>query len=309
VQSPGFVVILYEMIHEARIIPVDGRPHLPSAIRQWNGDSRGRWEGDTLVVETTNYNAKGSIATHEDALGMRGIAQSEALRVVERFRPTDANTLQYQVTIDDPNVYTAPWSVEMPLNRDLQHQIFEYACHEGNYTLPHILDEARNEEQAIKDGSAGTHRWAFVNIQRILTESAKGLVAIAKVQALNQQRIAELEGKKKALQAAEQKLAQSAASGSRLQIGNEIERMKADIERFTEDAQSEVKGLTQELQMEIQREVAPIIQQIATEMKIEMLFSQTNAGLLWSDARLDITRDVILRLDQASSQLPAASSQ
>jgi Skp family chaperone for outer membrane proteins len=300
-QSPGYVVILYEMIHEARIIPVDGRPHLPSGIRQWNGDPRGRWEGETLVVETTNFNSKGSIATNEDALGLRGIPQSEALRVIERFRLVDANTMQYRVTIEDPSVYTSPWTVEMPLNRDPQHQIFEYACHEGNYTLPYILNEARNEEKAVRDGTSGTHRWAFVSIQRILTESAKGLVAIARVQALNQQRISELDGKKKALQAAEQKLAQSTASGPRLQIGSEIERMKADIARFTQDAQSEVKGLTQELQMEIQREVSPIIQQIATDMKIEMLFSQTNAGLLWSDARLDITRDVILRFDQMAS--------
>ena len=111
-------MIFYEMIHEARIIPLDGRPHLPPSIRQWNGDSVGRWEGNTLVVETTNFNGKGWIATSAAAGRIRGIPQSEALHVVERFTRVDADTINYEVTIDDPNAYTSPWTVAIPLNRD-----------------------------------------------------------------------------------------------------------------------------------------------------------------------------------------------
>jgi hypothetical protein len=148
IQGAGVVVILYEMIHEARVIPLDGRPHLPSAIRLWNGDPRGRWEGNTLVVETTNYNDKGSIATNIATQAMRGIPQSEELRVVERFTPSDPNTIQYEVTIEDPQVYTRPWTVAMPLNRDSKYQMFEYACHEGNYALPNTLSGARAKEKA-----------------------------------------------------------------------------------------------------------------------------------------------------------------
>jgi hypothetical protein len=147
VQSPGYVTILYEMIHEARIIPLDGRPHLPSRIRLWNGDSRGRWDGNTLVVDTTNYNDKGSIATNIATAGIRGITQSEDLHVVERFTLVDANTIQYEVTIDDPKVYMSPWKVALPLNRDESYQIFEYACHEGNYGLINSLSAGRAEEK------------------------------------------------------------------------------------------------------------------------------------------------------------------
>ena len=111
VQAPGYVMIHYEMIHEARIIPIDGRPHLPDQVRSWNGDPRGRWDGHTLVVETTNYNAKGWIATQAAAGRVKGVPQTESLRVVERFTPIDANTIDYQVTIDDPAMYTRPWTV------------------------------------------------------------------------------------------------------------------------------------------------------------------------------------------------------
>jgi hypothetical protein len=148
VQAPGVVVIRYEMIHEARIIPVDGRPHLPSSIRLWNGDSRGHWEGNTLVVDITNYNDKSSIATNIASQAMRGIGQSEQLHVVERFTIVDANTINYEVTIDDPKIYTRPWKIAMPIHRDPQYQIFEYACHEGNYGLPNTLSGARAQDKA-----------------------------------------------------------------------------------------------------------------------------------------------------------------
>ena len=139
VQTAGAVVIHSEMIHEARVIPLDGRPHLSPHIRSWEGDSRGRWEGDTLVVDTTNFNGKGWIATNAAAGWLRGIPQSEACHIVERFTRVDANTIQYRATIDDPNVFTSPWTVAFPLNRDDRYQLFEYACHEGNHALENML--------------------------------------------------------------------------------------------------------------------------------------------------------------------------
>jgi hypothetical protein len=149
-QIPGYVVIFYEMIHETRIIPLDGRPHLGKNIRQWNGDSRGRWEGNTLVIETTNYNDKGSIATSAATGRIRGIPQSEALHVVERFTPVDANRINYDVTITDPNVYTSSWTVALPLNRDPNYQMFEYACHEGNISIAAELSGGRAQDQVAE---------------------------------------------------------------------------------------------------------------------------------------------------------------
>ena len=146
-QAPGYVVLFYEMIHEARIIPLDG-PHLPDAIRQWNGDPRGRWEGDTLVVETTNYNDKGTIGTNIATRAIRGLPQTEALRLVERFTPSGPDTIDYEVTIDDPGSFTRTWTVAMPLNRDPTYQIYEYACHEGNYGLVNSLSAGRAEDAA-----------------------------------------------------------------------------------------------------------------------------------------------------------------
>jgi hypothetical protein len=147
VQSPGYVMIHYEMIHEARIIPIDGRPHLPAQVRSWNGDPRGRWDGNTLVVETTNYNAKGWIATSAAGGRIKGVPQTESLRVVERFTPIDANTIDYQVTIEDPAMYTRPWTVAIPLHRDPTYRIYEYACHEGNRAVENVLRGARAEER------------------------------------------------------------------------------------------------------------------------------------------------------------------
>jgi hypothetical protein len=147
VQTPGFVVIVYEMLHESRIIPLDGRPHVGRNIRLWNGDPRGHWDGNTLIVETTNYNDKGSIATSAATGRIRGLPQSEALHVTERFTRIDAKTINYEVTIDDPNVYGKPWKVALPLNRDPDYQIYEYACHEGNYAMGGILRGARAQEK------------------------------------------------------------------------------------------------------------------------------------------------------------------
>jgi hypothetical protein len=149
-QTPGYVVIFSEMIHEVRAIPLDGRQHLPPSIRQWNGDSIGHWEGDTLVVDTTNYNGKGMIATSAATARIRGIHESEALHVVERFKRVDVNTISYEATIDDPNMFSAPWRVSMPLTRDANYLIYEYACHEGNYAMEDILRAGREKERVSK---------------------------------------------------------------------------------------------------------------------------------------------------------------
>ena len=149
-QSPGYVAIVYEMIHEARIIPLDGRPHLGPSFRLWNGDSRGHWEGNTLVVDITGYNDKGTVATNVATQRVRAIPQSEALHVVERFTRVDENTINYDVVVDDPRVFTSPWKVAMPLNREPDYQLFEYACHEGNHAIPNTLSAGRTRDQAAR---------------------------------------------------------------------------------------------------------------------------------------------------------------
>jgi hypothetical protein len=141
VQSPTTVVVTTEMIHDTRLIPVDRRPRLPSTVPQWLGDSRARWEGDTLVVETTNYKPRSFMSV-----------SSEQLHVVERFSRTGPEILKYEITIDDPGTWTKPWSLMIPL-RHVTHPLYEYACHEGNYGLAGILAGARVEEQAAGSGS------------------------------------------------------------------------------------------------------------------------------------------------------------
>ena len=140
VQNANSVVVVTEMIHDARVIPLDGSPHPPSAVRQWLGDSRGHWEGDTLVVDTTNYKPR----------SFRSIS-SEKLHVMERFSRTGPENLKYEITIDDPGTWTKPWSLTIPLGRSSD-PLYEYACHEGNYGLAGILAGARAEEQVA--GSA-----------------------------------------------------------------------------------------------------------------------------------------------------------
>jgi hypothetical protein len=140
VQSPDSVAIRYEMIHETRVIPLDGRPHVSPRIREYLGDARARWDGNTLVVESTNFTDK----TH---MGYNNRYNSEKYKLVERFTPVGPNTLQWQVTIDDPDTWTKPWTFTMPLTRDDSQQVFEYGCHEGNLGLEHILSAARAEER------------------------------------------------------------------------------------------------------------------------------------------------------------------
>lgn len=147
-QSDDYVVIVLEMIHDARVIPLDGRPHLPGTVRQWLGNSRGHWEGDTLVIETTNFTGKTTVS----GVG-RNLTLSKDARVVERLRRADDNTLLYQFTVDDPNTWTRPWSGEYPLTR-IDGPIFEYACHEGNYGLPNTLSGARAQEREAAQRAA-----------------------------------------------------------------------------------------------------------------------------------------------------------
>jgi hypothetical protein len=134
-QTPTAVVLLTEMIHDARVIRMDGSPHPPSTVHQWLGDSVGHWEGDTLVVDTTNYKSR----------AFRTVS-SEKLHVTERFTRTGPETLKYEITIDDPGTWTKPWSLMIPLSR-ASDPYLEYACHEGNYGLAGVLAGARAEEQ------------------------------------------------------------------------------------------------------------------------------------------------------------------
>ena len=139
-QTPDYIVLVVEMIHDARVIPLDGRPRVSPRIRQWLGDSRGRWEGDTLVIETTHFN---------DKIRRRGgtvFGGDTRLRVVERLTRIDADTIDYQVTVTDPTIWTAPWTASIPMNRRTEGTLFEYACHEGNYGLRNILTGARARE-------------------------------------------------------------------------------------------------------------------------------------------------------------------
>ena len=153
VQTPTYVVIVSEMIHEARIIPIDGRPHVDPNVRLWTGDSRGHWEGPTLVVDTTNFNGRGWITTHAGSGRLRGVPHSEALHLVEHFTRVGADTISYDMTVEDPNVYATPWKFSMPLTRDESYQMFEYACHEGNQAIELILRGARAQERAGAEGT------------------------------------------------------------------------------------------------------------------------------------------------------------
>jgi hypothetical protein len=142
-QSPNAVTITYEMVHDTHVIPLGGRPHVNSSIRQYLGDARGHWEGNTLVVETTNFTAE---------TPYRG--SSRYLKLVERFTPLGPDTLEWSVTFDDPHTWTRPWTFTMNLTHDESQPPFEYACHEGNYGLRNVLSAARAEEAAHPKGSA-----------------------------------------------------------------------------------------------------------------------------------------------------------
>ena len=146
-QTPDYVVILNEMIHDARIVPLDGRPPVDARLRQWMGDARGRWEGDTLVVETTNFSSSRDMTRGVNIwryTNPRGAVATS--RVVERFSRLDDGTVRYEFTVDDPGTWTRPWSATFPLVA-IDGELFEYACHEGNYSAANILAGARADEQ------------------------------------------------------------------------------------------------------------------------------------------------------------------
>ena len=143
VQGPGYVAILSEMNHDVRLIPLDRRPHLADGMAQWKGNSRGRWEGDTLVVDTSSFRFNDQ---SRFGVGYLSGLTDQNLHVVERLQRMDANTILYQATVDDPTVYTKPWSVEISLSKRNE-PIFEYACHEGNYGMFGILSGARAQER------------------------------------------------------------------------------------------------------------------------------------------------------------------
>ncbi len=138
-QAKGVVALRTEMIHETRLIPLDGRPHSSPGLRSYMGDPRGHFEGNTLVVETTNF-----IGGKVD---VGGVPYSEDLKLTERFTRVDADTIDYKVTIDDPQTFTAPWTVEFPIRHEPGYQIFEYACHEGNHAMHNRLSAARALEK------------------------------------------------------------------------------------------------------------------------------------------------------------------
>jgi hypothetical protein len=153
VQAPGVVAIRNEMIHETRLVPLDGRPHAGAGMRTYMGDPRGHWEGNALVVESTNF-----IGGRLSAGG--GVSFSEELKLVERFTRISDDAVQYEATINDPKTYTAPFTISFPLAHEAGYQIFEYACHEGNYAMRNRLSAARAEEKAEAEKAAGAGKTA-----------------------------------------------------------------------------------------------------------------------------------------------------
>jgi hypothetical protein len=145
VQAPGFVTILHEKIHEARIIPLDQRPHIGKGIRSYLGDSRGHWEDSTLVVETTNFlDDTTSIGRN----GSNAVSTSDALRLVERFTRVAPDTMHYELTVDDPKIFTTPWTIAFVITQEPGYELFEYTCHETNYSMTNMLSGARAQEKA-----------------------------------------------------------------------------------------------------------------------------------------------------------------
>lgn len=157
VQTKDYVMLLLEMNHDARIIPLDGRPHLPKHITTWLGDSRGRWEGNTLVVESTNFTPKVASFSARRGAGGYEFGSAENLVLVERFTRLDAQTLQYEFTVNDPSTFTKPFTGRFPMNLT-DGLIYEYACHEGNYGLQNILRGGRNEDARAAQSRGATPR-------------------------------------------------------------------------------------------------------------------------------------------------------
>ena len=144
-QAPGYVVLRLELIHEARIVPLDGRPRLDPAIRQWMGNSQGRWEGDTLVIETSNFNGETPMLIVGP--GAKPIPTSTSLRIEERLTRVGPDTIEYEIEVEDPVVLTGPWRAAFPWKRNEGYRIFEYACHEGNTIIPSLVEATRADRE------------------------------------------------------------------------------------------------------------------------------------------------------------------
>jgi hypothetical protein len=145
IQTPDAVIIAHEMVHETRIIPLDGRPQIGKGLRQMLGSSRGRWEGDTLVIETTNFTDRLAVTG--------GVRHSEALRITERIRRIDPEMIEFVLHVDDPQTYTAPWTLRMTLTSQPGYEMYEYACHEGNRSVPNSLSAERAYEREAADNA------------------------------------------------------------------------------------------------------------------------------------------------------------
>jgi hypothetical protein len=157
-QAPGYVVLRLELIHETRIIPVDGRPQLPGAFRNWLGESRGRWEGDTLVIETTNFNGLSPMVIVGPS--NEPVPTSTSLKITERLTPTGPDTIEYEALVEDPVVLTGPWKMAFPWTRDESYESYEYACHEGNTVVPAYITNTspRFIDPATSQGFTGAEQ-------------------------------------------------------------------------------------------------------------------------------------------------------
>jgi hypothetical protein len=145
-QAPGYVIIRLELVHETRIVPVDGRPPLAPEVVQWLGESRGRFEGDTLVIETTNFNGESPMLIVGP--NSKPLPTSRELRIVERLTRTAEDTIDYEIAVEDPVVLTQPWKAAFPLTRDDDYRMFEYACHEDNSAIRNFIEASRFERRA-----------------------------------------------------------------------------------------------------------------------------------------------------------------
>lgn len=145
-QTEDTVTIIYEMIHDVRVIPLNKTEHIDSKIKLWMGDSVAHWEGDTLVIETTNYNDRGMIASSMAGGRLKGVPVTEDLHVIERFTRVSQDTIIWEATVTDPDIYTQPFTISMPLTRDPEYVMYEYACHEGNHAIFNILSAGRAAE-------------------------------------------------------------------------------------------------------------------------------------------------------------------
>jgi hypothetical protein len=175
IQAPGAVILSYEMVHDTRVIYTDGRPHVSQKIRQYLGDSRGHWEGNTLVIETTNFTDQTSVSAGNG----NGLRHSADLKLTERITRTDKDELRYEVHVDDPKTYVKPFTLSLPLTSPPGYVLLPYECHEGNYMLPHSLSAEREEDRAIaEDLKKGVMR-RRKSIQQNLNAGARPIPGVA----------------------------------------------------------------------------------------------------------------------------------